>query len=70
MQVDPIKPTLKAPGPEPLKLICDERLLIFAFNNLRRYSQDVKQIDQDCDRDNYMSPLEAGAYTCSGFSST
>ena len=39
MQVDPIKPTLKAPGAVPLKPKCDELLLNFAFNfNLRRYS--------------------------------
>jgi len=38
VQVDPIKPTLKAPGTERLKLKCDEPLLNFAFNfNLRRY---------------------------------
>ena len=40
MQLDPIKPTLKAPGTERLKLIYDELLSSFAFNfNLRRYSQ-------------------------------
>jgi hypothetical protein len=38
VQVDPIKPTLKAPGTEHLKLKCDELLSGFAFNfNLRRY---------------------------------
>ena len=38
MQVDPIKPTLKAPGTERLNLKFDEMLSIFAFNsNLRRY---------------------------------
>ena len=37
MQVDPVKPTLKAPGTRRLKLKCDEPLLNFAFNfNLRR----------------------------------
>ena len=38
MQVDPIKPKLKPPGTERLKLQCDDPLLHFAFNfNLRRY---------------------------------
>jgi hypothetical protein len=38
VQVDPIKPTLKAPESKRLKLKCDEPLLNFAFNfNLRRY---------------------------------
>ena len=39
MQVDPIKPTLKALGIKPLKLKYDELLSSFAFKcNLRRYS--------------------------------
>ena len=39
MQVDPIKPTLKAPGTKRLKLKYDEPLSKFAFKfNLRRYS--------------------------------
>jgi len=39
VQVDPIKPTLKAPGSKRLKLECDEPLSHFAFNfNLRRYN--------------------------------
>ena len=38
MQVDPIKPNLKAPGSKRLKLKYDEPLSNFAFNfNLRRY---------------------------------
>ena len=38
VQVDPIKPTLKAPGAEPLKPECDKPLSNFAFNfNLRRH---------------------------------
>ena len=42
MQVDPIKPTLKAPGTERLKLKCDEPLSNFAFKfNLRRYLQQL-----------------------------
>ena len=39
VQVDPIKPTLKAPGTKRLKLNVDEPLSSFALNvNLRRYS--------------------------------
>ena len=39
MQVDPIKPTLKAPGSNCLKLKCDEPLSNFAFKfNLRRHT--------------------------------
>jgi hypothetical protein len=39
VQVDPIKPTLKAPGTKRLKLQYDEPLSNFAFNfNLRRYT--------------------------------
>ena len=38
MQVDPIKPTLKAPGTKRLKLKYDKVLSSFAFKfNLRRY---------------------------------
>ena len=45
MQVDPIKPTLKAPGTERLKRKCDEPPSNFAFNfNLRRYSQSHKHV--------------------------
>ena len=40
MQVDPIQPTLKAPGTKRLKLDCDEPLSNCAFKlNLRRYKQ-------------------------------
>ena len=40
MQVDPIKPTLKAPGTERLKLKYDEPPSNFAFKfNLRRYTE-------------------------------
>jgi len=40
VQVDPMNPTLKAPGSERLKLKCDDLLSNFAFNfNLRRYSE-------------------------------
>ena len=38
MQVDPINPTLKAPGTKRLKLKCDTLLSTFAFKfHLRRY---------------------------------
>ena len=40
MQVDPLKPMLKAPGTKRLKLRYDEPLSNFAFKiNLRRYSE-------------------------------
>jgi len=40
VQVDPIKPTLKAPGIKRLTLKCDEQLSKIAFTfNLRRYSK-------------------------------
>ena len=40
MQVDPIKPKLKAPSVQRLKLKYDEPLSSFAFEiNLRRYSK-------------------------------
>jgi hypothetical protein len=39
VQVDPIKPVLKAPGAERFKLKCDELLTNFAFKfNLRRFN--------------------------------
>ena len=43
MQVDPIKPTLRAPGLKRLKLKCDKLLSTFAFKfNLRCYSEAVE----------------------------
>ena len=48
MQVDPIKPTLKAPGTNPLTLKNDEALSTFAFKiNLRRYNKEKLQADMD-----------------------
>jgi len=42
VQVDPIKPTLKAPGTKRLKLKHDEPLSNFAFKfNLRRYTKET-----------------------------
>ena len=47
VQVDPIKPTLKAPGTKRLKLKYDKLLSSFAFNfNLRRYYTCAS--DSDC----------------------
>ena len=44
VQVDPIKPTLKAPGSERLKLNCDELLSSFAFKlKLRHYNWEGEQ---------------------------
>jgi len=41
VQIDPIKPTLKAPGIKLLKLKCDDPRSNFAFTfNLRRYTQE------------------------------
>ena len=46
VQVDPIKPELKAPGTKRLKLKCDEPLSDFAFNfSLRRYTEVVDVAD-------------------------
>ena len=48
MQVDPIKPTMKAPGTKHLKLKYDTLLLIslkFAFNfNLRHYIEEEHRL--------------------------
>ena len=42
MQVDPITPTLKAPGYQRLKLKCDDLLSDFAINfNLRCYTEET-----------------------------
>ena len=46
MQVDPIKPTLKAPGTERLKLEYEDLLSIFGVkSNLRRYTLVNKYYD-------------------------
>ena len=45
MQVDPIKPTLKAPEIKLLKPECDDLRLNFAFNfNLRRCNQGLEYL--------------------------
>ena len=81
MQVDPIKPTLKAHGMKRLKLRYDELLLSFAFNlNLRRYNQVQHLVTDFHVPAAYLSSaqsegdargvLAAGAYTRSQFSSS
>jgi len=48
VQVDPIKPTLKAPGTRRLRLNYDELLSSFAFKfNLRRYSKGTIKVGPD-----------------------
>ena len=57
MQVDPIKPTLNAPGAEPLKQKCDELLSNFAYKfNLRRYTPGTSRPTSS-----WHSPLRGGA---------
>ena len=47
VQVDPIKPTLKAPGTNLLTLKCDEPPSTFAFkSNLRRYIKVARFVNQ------------------------
>jgi len=44
VQLDPIKPELKPPGTERLKLMCDTLVSTFAFKfRLRRYIQGLAQ---------------------------
>ena len=53
VQVDPIKPTLKAPGPKRLTLKRNHPLSSFAFKlNLRRYSKEggIKRLYAGRDR--------------------
>jgi hypothetical protein len=69
VQVDPIKPTLTAPGLQRLKLKYYEVLSSFAFNfNLRRYTVVWKrgtlmQSDGGASIVECWRALEAGAYT-------
>ena len=52
MQVDPIKPVLKAPGTEHLILKYDQPLSNFAFKfNMRRYMEGDTQKDVDAAAD-------------------
>ena len=69
MQVDPIKPMLKAPGPECLNLKCDETLSKFAFNfKLRRYNESSMLDLPLCAA--LLDAVRAGAYTRPLLSST
>ena len=62
MQVDPIKPTLKAPRIQRLKLIRDDPLSNLALNfNLRRYTKAAQSRQKQLDA--MQGRLEAGAYT-------
>ena len=48
MQVDPSKPTLKAPGTKHLKLKCDELLSSFALKiKLRRYIKEINELRRE-----------------------
>ena len=64
MQVDPIKPTLKPPGPKRLKLKCDEPLSKFAFKvNSRRHSTVLRSaaalaLLAACGRGSYSFPFQ------------
>ena len=50
VQVDPINPTLKAPGTKRLKLKCDDMVSSFAFKfNLRRYTMAEAAARSDAD---------------------
>jgi hypothetical protein len=58
VQVDPIKPTLKAPGTQRLKLQHDEVLSSFAFHfSLRRYTT-ARASEQGC-----TAPISSPAMT-------
>ena len=72
MQVDPIKPTLKAPGTKRLKQKCDAQLSTAAFKfNLRLYNEAMK-LKSNAERAEKAATAaaEAGAYTRSLLSST
>ena len=76
VQVDPMKPTLKAPGSKRLKLEHEKLLSNVGFNfNLRRYTKETFD-PKGCSSDDYYDVLasaqrrEAGAYTRPLLSST
>jgi len=64
VQVDPIKPKLKLPGTNRLKLQCDEPLSNIALNiNLRRYDEDDDDEDAPRKKPRKNAANKAGAYT-------
>jgi hypothetical protein len=81
VQVDPIRPTLTAPGTWRLELIYHESLSNAAFNfNLRRYIMDASRYQAEAEKHGERSGrlaaqasaavTEAGAYTRPLFRST
>ena len=77
VQVDPIKPALKAPGIQRLKLTYDDPLSNIAFKfNLRRFTKAPPRLGTSQSRSSPSSSFpssatpRAGAYTRSEFSST
>jgi len=71
VQVDPIKPTLKAPGIKLLKLNCDKQLSSFAFKfNLRRYNKVTSFVREGAECGALTVHPAAGAYTRPLFGST
>jgi len=71
VQVNPIKPTLKAPGTKRLTLKYDELLSSCAFNfNLHRYMTGAESGALPRLRRLSLQGCEAGAYTRSLFRST
>jgi hypothetical protein len=70
-QVDPIKPTLKAPGTKRLNLLYDKPLSNFAFKfNLRRYNTDSEKLMTGIGATGKIDVKQAGAYTRPLFGST
>jgi hypothetical protein len=64
VQVDPIKPTFKAPGTKRLNLNYDKLLSSFAFKfNLRRTSLDSERSSLELAETRIEAALTAGAYT-------
>jgi hypothetical protein len=63
-QVDPVKPTLRAPGSERLKLKYEELLSNFGFKlSLRRYSLVCHSYSSERQYSRYRGVHPAGAYT-------